>query len=424
MIDSQDASFASEELAGSFDALKDKASNSFAGIVSTVGETLLPILIPVLDKVRDVLTKVKDGFNSLPQPVKDFTGVVIFLSGAFISAFFAINGIIAPMKALLIFTGLLKTEEEGLTLAKIAGIIQTKASAFADWAAGGARSAYAFLTGGNVLATIADTGAKIANTIATGAVTAATWLWNAALSANPIGIVVIAIVALIAIFVLLYNKNETVRNAVNGLWEVLKGVGQFIVDGLISAWNWLKDTLTGLFDMIVNNPFVKFAITLFTLSNPILFIITHLDLLKAVFEMVKNFIMLAIGVIIGYFDRFKRGMINLKDKISEQISNVITYFNNLKNKVLGYIQPIIDILNKVKSVGEGAWSWLSDNLNFGGGDIPFKYSLTGEGNVNGGAYSNTYITNNNLTGLITKDVMDIINNVRNDYESTDRKRSA
>ncbi|QIM22887.1 hypothetical protein G7075_20050 [Phycicoccus sp. HDW14] len=51
----------------------------------------------------------------------------------------------------------------------------------------------------------------LAGAAATGIVTAAQWLWNAALTANPIGIVVVAIAALVAAIVLAWKNSETFR---------------------------------------------------------------------------------------------------------------------------------------------------------------------------------------------------------------------
>ena len=63
-------------------------------------------------------------------------------------------------------------------------------------------------------------------------VTMVQWLWNAALNANPIGIVIIAIAALIAILAYLYFNNEEVRKAMNDF-------AAFIYGGLSSAWDYL-----------------------------------------------------------------------------------------------------------------------------------------------------------------------------------------
>ena len=48
------------------------------------------------------------------------------------------------------------------------------------------------------------------------------WLLNAAMSANPIGLVVVAIGALVAAFVTAYQRSETFRNIVQGAWEGIK----------------------------------------------------------------------------------------------------------------------------------------------------------------------------------------------------------
>lgn len=55
-------------------------------------------------------------------------------------------------------------------------------------------------------------------------VTAAQWLWNLALTANPIGIVVVAIGALVGWLVYLYQTSEKTRGFLWGLWEGFKSV--------------------------------------------------------------------------------------------------------------------------------------------------------------------------------------------------------
>jgi hypothetical protein len=57
--------------------------------------------------------------------------------------------------------------------------------------------------------------------------TAAQWLFNIALDANPIGLVVIAIAALVAAVVLAYNKFAWFRDIVKSIWEWLKKAWDF-----------------------------------------------------------------------------------------------------------------------------------------------------------------------------------------------------
>jgi len=76
-----------------------------------------------------------------------------------------------------------------------------------------------------------------AYTLGTQLAAAAQFLWNAALTANPIGLVVVAIAALVAGLVLAYQKSETFRNMVQTLWEWLKIVGSFIKDGIVAYFD-------------------------------------------------------------------------------------------------------------------------------------------------------------------------------------------
>ena len=88
--------------------------------------------------------------------------------------------------------------------------------------------------------------------------TVAQWLLNAAMSANPIGLVIAAIAALVAAFVVLWNKSEAFRQFFIDLWEGIKAAvsaaWEFITGVFTEAWEVIKETaatvcefLTGLF---------------------------------------------------------------------------------------------------------------------------------------------------------------------------------
>jgi phage-related minor tail protein len=61
-----------------------------------------------------------------------------------------------------------------------------------------------------------------------GLATSAQWLWNVAMTANPIGLVVIAIAALAAGFIWAYNNVKPFRDFINGLWSDLKNFGGYL----------------------------------------------------------------------------------------------------------------------------------------------------------------------------------------------------
>lgn len=78
---------------------------------------------------------------------------------------------------------------------------------------------------------------SLAHTVATSAVTAATtvytaaqWLLNAALTANPIGIIVVALAGLAAGLIYAYQHSEEFRAAVDGMWAAVQAGWQILVE--------------------------------------------------------------------------------------------------------------------------------------------------------------------------------------------------
>lgn len=67
--------------------------------------------------------------------------------------------------------------------------------------------------------------------------TAAQTAFNFVMNLNPIGLVVMAIAALVAAFVVAYNKSETFRNFVNKLWAGLKNLWKGIREGVALIGN-------------------------------------------------------------------------------------------------------------------------------------------------------------------------------------------
>jgi phage-related protein len=95
-------------------------------------------------------------------------------------------------------------------------------------------------------------------TVATQAQTAAQWLLNTAMSANPIGVVVVLIAALVAAFVLAYQHITVFRDGVNDLWHAMavafdgiKVAAVAVFDWLKSNWPLLLGVLTGPFGLML-----------------------------------------------------------------------------------------------------------------------------------------------------------------------------
>jgi tape measure domain-containing protein len=78
--------------------------------------------------------------------------------------------------------------------------------------------------------------------------TALQWALNVAMNANPISLIIIAIVALVAAFVILWNKSagfrqfwiglwQTISDFFIGVWHGMQSVFTTVIDALKSAWN-------------------------------------------------------------------------------------------------------------------------------------------------------------------------------------------
>lgn len=83
---------------------------------------------------------------------------------------------------------------------------------------------------------------------ATKIATAAQWLWNVALNANPIGLVVLGIAAVVGGLALLYSSCEPVRAAMNSMWAWIRGL--FDIDLTESGRKLMSTFMDGIRSLI------------------------------------------------------------------------------------------------------------------------------------------------------------------------------
>lgn len=105
----------------------------------------------------------------------------------------------------------------------------------------------------NKVAWIATKVALVASTVATAAATSAQWLLNAALSANPIGLVVLAVIALIAIVVTMTDKWGAVVDFFKGVWEKIIEIFTTAIDNIVGFFTGMWDTLSAVFTTLWGN---------------------------------------------------------------------------------------------------------------------------------------------------------------------------
>jgi phage-related protein len=172
---------------------------------------------------------------------------------------------------------------------------------------------------------------------------------NAAWVSNPIGIVVVAIVALVAALVIAYKKSETFRRIVNaafhGVAVAAKAVFGFIVKVVSTTFNWIKDHWKTIL-AILTGP----------IGIAVLVIAKHWDKIKSGAAKVKDWIVSKFNAVVGFF----RG---IPGKISSAASGM---WDGIKNSFKSAINTII-----------GWWNNLSFSINIPDGipGLPDSFSI-------------------------------------------------
>lgn len=185
---------------------------------------------------------------------------------------------------------------------------------------------------------------------------AKTWLLNAAMAANPIGLVVAAIAALVAAFVVLWNKSEKFREFWKKLWdkikEAVKPVIDFIVNIFSKAWERVKavwEVATAVFKAIFNG--IK------KIFEPIA------DFFKEKFETAVTVIKVVFGAIVSFFETIWNGIkaifepvINwFKEKFETAIAVIKIVFNALVDFISG-------VWETIKSIFEPVVDWFKEHF--------------------------------------------------------------
>jgi phage-related protein len=254
----------------------------------------------------------------------------------------------AASKATTLATNLGRTAASGAKSAIVG--IGNAAKTAGTAALSGAKSlgAWALAAGKSAASAIASTAsivaqkvAMLAGKVATGIATAAQWLWNAALTANPIGLVIAAIVGIVAALVLAYNKVGWFKAFVDAAFRGISAVVGWVVNFIRNNWQTLLAILTGPIGLAV------------------LFITKNWDTIKAGFGTVKAFIVGAISAIAGWFiskwqgiarvaqsivDGLRSGWTKAKDWVISMVAKMVASIVGVKNRVTGSLGRVFDTL--------------------------------------------------------------------------------
>nr|DAT16484.1 MAG TPA: minor tail protein [Caudoviricetes sp.] len=185
---------------------------------------------------------------------------------------------------------------------------------------------------------------------------------KAAFVANPVGLIIAAIVAVIAIFVLLYKKCEWFRNGVNKAWKAIK-------EGFKATWTWIKNKFHALMELgakvwakikeykALFIPFIGIFVVLYQKCE------WFRNGVNAVWKAIKN--------------AFTNTWQWIKDKFNALLEIGSNAWNGLKNSATV-------IIDKIREAFSGFFDWINKKWeslkNFGSKLNPFNW-FKGDGEV-------------------------------------------
>ena len=381
----------------------ENQSKTFSGMMSTLEDNLTmlagALAKPIFDKMKENLQGLmpkleefttlvgKEGIGNaistmFPQlkPLVDFfTSIANVLTTVVIPALLNFGGWIAsnigPISFLATTIGGAVLAFKGLMIVK--GIVTAfqeaqLAIALFSMNAGGATIAQGALNGALTLG-------ETLVALFTGKVTLsqlALEAWGAIMAINPVTLWVIAIGALVAAFIYLWNTSEGFRNFWIGLWDAVK-------NACIVAWNsictFFTDTIPNAFNSIINFLKSDWKEILLFIVNPFagafMLAYKHCDGFRNFINNLVNNIKM---FFVNGFNNMKTSVINFATNalltiqtwgtnvwnffvvtIPSWITNIFNWFNELPYKIgfaLGFV------LTKIIMWGVGVWNYLMTNV--------------------------------------------------------------
>lgn len=241
--------------------------------------------------------------------------------------------------------GLLPVVNE--TMDKVSGVIQ-KGS---EWISNNQKTVQSIMNIAlklGIILTVLGTVIGVVGTVgkavlaAKNAITAVKGAWtvlSGAFAASPVGWVVIGIVALVAAFVLLWNKSEAFRNFWIGLFEKVKGAVQNAWSTLQPALQNLGQKLIGLYEAA--KPILKVIGTYFvgTFVGAIQGVLAALTPLTNALSSLVSFVTNIINAIVALF---KGDFGGACDFLIAAVDNVKDFFINGFDAILSFIGGFVD----------------------------------------------------------------------------------
>lgn len=192
-----------------------------------------------------------------------------------------------------------------------------------------------------------------------GMATTAMSLFNAVLALNPIGLIVAGIVALVAGFVLLWNKCEGFRNFFIGMWNAIS-------PAVIAFKEAIKSLLVALEPVFnfIKEQFIKQLESLKEKFDIIVIVAKFLwqvigQVFSGVVNIIVNFWTKTIQAITGVINWFKKLATNPREALNDLKNAVVNILGSLPGKMLSIGKNIVEgIWNGIKNAG----NWIKEKV--------------------------------------------------------------
>lgn len=229
------------------------------------------------------------------------------------------------------------------------------------------------------VATIASNVATKAMTVASKAAAAAQWLLNTALSANPIGLVVTAVAALVAGLVVFFTKTEAGKKIVEVVWGAIKTAISAVSDWFTNTlWPAIRSVLGFLGDAF--NAYLAVVQTVWSAIQ---------TAISTAWGWIRDYVFTPIGAAVEAlktaFDAYLTAVQTVWSAVQSAIS---TAWDWIRDKVFAAIQAYVETLKTAFGTGRdvivGAWNAIRDGLSAAWGwirDNVFERIKTGVDSV-------------------------------------------
>jgi tape measure domain-containing protein len=377
---------------GVFEAFKTGDFSSLGSSFSTIGSAatpLFPIFVGVAKGLGEVATNIGGliaaGIPLLAPIIDTLTGALGFLADN--------SELIAPLIATLAGAFVLyKTAQAAANVAALASIpldVARIASTFALAAAQNRLATQMAITNGVekagfltrvpvVVQWLAQTAAMVANlavqgamkvallagAVATGVAAAAQWAWNAAMSANPIGIIVLAIAALVAGLIWFFTQTELGKEIWANVSAFFVTVWTAISDFFIAVWNNMASFFTTVWEIIVAVATAYINLVLGVITAVVNFIVdvwTNVwNGITSFFTGVWQFIVAVATAYVQMVLSVISGVINAISSVWNSVwSGISSFFGGIWNTIIDTVSRVGsvfgDVFNSVAGVVKGAF---------------------------------------------------------------------